>query len=101
MDRLGLYVNKLYVGLIGGIIGPWFGLFIFYLVTSFGKSVSHFVDVVTLNPDTNSGIIAICSVFNLGLFFLVLNRNYVKAAQGVILATLFYSCVVVYFKYIA
>ena len=101
MDRLGLYVNKIYVGLIAGLIGPWIGFFIFYLITSFDQSLSQFVEVVTLSSDTNSGVISICSIFNLGIFFLALNRNYVRAAQGVIFATLVFAAVVVYFKYIA
>jgi hypothetical protein len=101
MDRLGLYVNKIYVGLLAGLIGPWFGFFLFYLITSFDQTMSQFVDTVTQNSDTYSGVISICSIFNLGIFFLALNRNYVRAAQGVIFATLTFSAVVVYFKYLA
>ena len=101
MDRLGLLFNKLYVGLVAGLVGPWIGFLIFYAITAiaFDQSLAQFTDQVFKNASSNSGTIAISCVFNLALFFLVLNRNYLKAAQGVILATFFYAALVVYFKY--
>jgi len=101
MDRLGLFFNKLYVGLLAGLIGPWLGFLVFYLITAlaFDQSLAQFTDQVFKNASSNSGTIAVSSIFNLGLFFLVLNRNYLKAAQGVILATFIYAAIVVFFKY--
>lgn len=103
MDRLGLYANKIYVGLILGLLGPCFGFFIFYIITNiaYDYSLSRFIELVLSNSASNSGTIAISSIFNLGLFFLTLNRNYLKATQGVILATFIYAAIVVYYKYVS
>lgn len=101
MDRLGLYVNKMYMGLILGLLGPCLGFFLFFLITNlaYGYTLSRFIELVFSNSSSHSATIAISSVFNLGLFFLTLNRNYLKATQGVILATFIYAAIMLYFKY--
>lgn len=101
MDELGLKVNKRWLGFLSGIIGPWIGFVIFYLILGGDWKFIEFFWFVIRTTDTSSAIISVSAILNLAVFFWTLNRNYLKATQGVIFATLVYATLVVYFKYVA
>jgi len=101
MDVAPDQINKLWIGLIAGLIGPIFGFFAFYLIAAFDRTFFGFVKMIGENSSTHSGIISICLIFNLVFFFLFLRKDFYRAAQGVIMATFIYAPFVVYFKYVA
>lgn len=45
-----------------------------------------------------SAVLSLCLIPNLGLFFLIVNKEYYKTSRGIILSTLIYGCVIVALK---
>ncbi|GAB5538527.1 MAG: hypothetical protein Salg2KO_06300 [Salibacteraceae bacterium] len=101
MGRLGTQLNKLWVGLIAGMIGPWIGAFLFYMITFSHKTLGEFVHNIVKTPSTHSALISISLLFNLVFFYLALRQEWYKATRGVITAVFIYAPFIVYFKYIA
>lgn len=99
MGMLDERLNKLSAGLVSGLIGPVFGYLSFYMITSSHRSFNEFNNMIIQNSDTHSGVIAISLIFNLVFFFAALQKDWLYAARGVILATLIYAPLVVFFKY--
>ena len=100
MDQLRGYLNKLWVGLAIGIVGPWIGYTLIYIITQPDNSfVGAFL--TAQKADLSAGIIAISSLLNLGFFLLAMQKNYLLAARGIILSTLVYAAIIVYLKYAA
>ncbi len=92
-------LNKTWIGLIAGLIGPVIGYLLFYLITSSHRTLMAFSKMILNNGDTHSAIISVSLIFNLVFFFAALRKDWLYAARGVILATLIYAPLVVYFKY--
>lgn len=99
MGSLNGRLNKLSVGLFAGLVGPVFGYLSFYLITSSHRPFGDFNKMILQNSDTHSGVIAISLIFNLVFFFAALQKDWLYAGRGVILATLIYAPLVVFFKY--
>jgi hypothetical protein len=100
MEKLSDSLNKLYVGFIAGLIGPWFGVLIFYAIFFNHKSIRAFALTILNNGSTHSGIIAVSLIFNLVFFYFAIRKEWYRAAQGVIMAVFCYAPFVVYFKYV-
>lgn len=101
MENLSTRLDRIWVGLTCGLIGPWFGLFIFYLIFFSSRSFYHFGLMMLNNGSTHSGLIAVSLIFNLVFFYIALQNNWFRAARGVIMAVFLYAPFVVYFKYVA
>jgi vacuolar-type H+-ATPase subunit I/STV1 len=91
-------LDKLWFGLLCGLLGPLLGMFIFYLLKFNDMPISGFLDVakdpLVLSPMLSIGAFMI----NLGLFFLFLNRGWNQPARGVILSTFIYCAIVLILK---
>lgn len=101
MDRLKPKLDKTVSGLIAGLIGPWFGLFIFYLIFFNDRPFAAFFRMIQIQSEAHSGIIAVSLVFNLVFFFSALQLDWYRAARGVIMSMFIYAPLVVYLKYAA
>lgn len=97
MDKL----NTIVAGLVAGLIGPWIGAFLFYIIMFNHKPISAFTQMIINTSSTHSALLSVSLVFNLAFFFLALQRDMYHAARGVILAVFLYAPFVVYFKYVA
>ncbi len=101
MEIINYKFNKLWVGLIAGLVGPLFGFIAFYAIAASHLTFSGFVKMIVNNSSAHSGIISVCLIFNLVFFYIALRKDFYRAAQGVIMATFLYAPFVVYFKYVA
>jgi hypothetical protein len=89
--------NKLWIGIIAGVIAPFIGLLIYWQI-SFGiMSFKSFWNNVS-KPDTLAAVISLCLIANLAAFYLFLNKEMLRAVQGVIAATLCFGFYILYLK---
>lgn len=99
MDKLGVRLNRMWVGIVAGMIGPVVGFYIFYLVTYSSRPFDAFVQMIINTSDTHPGIISVSLLFNLILFLGCMQLNWYYAARGLIASVFFYAPLVIYFKY--
>lgn len=91
--------NKFWIGLVLGVVLP---LVIFHLVYLIGYSKTPFGEflefafVIRALPK----IVSLCAIPNLAVFYLFLNKEYWRATQGVIAATLLCTLAVVVIKFL-
>ena len=91
--------NRIYYGVICGIIGPVIGFWIFYLMQFSHKSPGSFIELFLATKVIQSKILSLSLIFNLGLFFLFLKFDFRSAALGVLYATFAYIPVILYLKF--
>lgn len=91
--------NKLYVGIISGILLPLLFLFIFF---EFKKNdyglfeyIGHSFQIKILPK-----LISLSLIPNLVLFFVFIQRNFLKSARGVLLAMFMAGFVIILLKLI-
>ena len=92
-------LNRLWIGLIAGLIGPFIGYVLFYCITSSHMTFDAFNRFIIHNGSTHSGILSVSLIFNLSFFFAALHKDWYYTARGVIFATLLYAPLVVFLKY--
>jgi len=92
-------INNSYVGLVLGLVVPILSIFIAYLVNFRDvMTVSQFIDGV-LVLRIYAKMMAVAVYFgNVICFFLFIKLDWLKAARGVLLATIVYSFIVLLFK---
>ncbi|MFN5024600.1 MAG: hypothetical protein ACK4Y6_05000, partial [Bacteroidota bacterium] len=77
--------DKLYIGIITGILAPLAGVVIFYAINFSGEPMLEFL-TASIKNKLLSPLLSLCAVINLGLFYLYLQFNYLYSARGVILS---------------
>jgi len=92
--------NKLWIGLVLGLLGPFLGFVTFYLITSTHQPFDAFVQMILNRSETHSGIISVSLLFNLVFFYLALRQEWYLTVRGVIMATFIYAPFVVLLKYV-
>jgi len=92
-------INNSYVGTILGFIFPILSILIAYLVNFRDEmSISQFIDGV-LVLKIYAKMMAVAVYFgNVVCFFLFIKLDWLKAARGVLLATIVYSFIVLLFR---
>lgn len=92
--------NQVYLGIIFGIIGPFIGFWIFYLMQfSDRKSPMGYIELFLTVNEIQSKILSLSLIFNLALFFILLKFDFRSAALGILYATFLYIPVVLYLKF--
>lgn len=82
--------DKLYIGLLAGLIAPFFVIALLYLVRFHDRSVSTFIEQAFLLK-VHLKLISIGVFFsNLGLFYLFMRFNKNNASKGVIMSVILY-----------
>jgi hypothetical protein len=92
--------DRFWVGLLPSLIAPLFSLFFFYLLQMKQMSWQQYVAYVQM-PDILSKVLSFGCVLNLGIFFLLINRDYFNAGRGAVAATILYIIPVIYLKFFA
>ena len=91
--------NSIYVGLIIGFIAPIITSYGFYLYNF--KFYGFLIFLKKLEQmNSISGLISLCAISNLLIFFAFIQLNLIYSARGVVFSTVFYAFVVVIFKFI-
>lgn len=90
--------KQLILGIVIGFLAPQLILF--------GVKVYEFPDmsfILFLRTGFSTGVISpwlkIATLFNLAPFFLLLNANRMRSAQGVLLATIVYGLIIAYLTF--
>jgi hypothetical protein len=93
LDKL----DKMWIGTLLGIISPIIVLTLFYLINythiSFYGFLSKYMEHKALIP-----LFSLCTIINLGIFFLFIYTEKYYAARGIIFSTLIYAIIVFAFK---
>jgi len=100
--------DKRWIGITIGLVAPLLVLLVVFILNvrkygGMGNYISYLEKVglyIDFFGDFVSPQISLCAIINLGIFFLFIWKNLLRSAQGVIMATLIYTMVVVIFKYI-
>jgi len=91
-------INNSYVGTLIGLIVPVLTIFIAYwLKASHEISIHQFVDGVQYLQIYVKMITVSVYFSNVVSFFLFINLDWLKAARGVLLATIIYTFVILFF----
>ena len=93
MQKLDSFVFGLFTGLAGGGVG----MFIYYLLQFHNMDFKDFI-VFAKQPSILSPLISLGAIFDLGLFFLYLNRHWAKASRGVIFSLFIFVIMVAILK---
>lgn len=99
MEGLKVKLDKIWFGLLCGIIGPMI-LFSAYHLIKYGHMGLHRFVHYLETEGTFSPRISLCVILNLGLFFTFYWTKMDKAAKGIIGATFLFAFLVVYLKVI-
>lgn len=93
------FPDKLSLGILLGLLGPFLALMGFYVVKF---SSIPFVEFLKTAFDKGmlSPLLSLCAIVNLGLFYLLLQTNRLYAARGVILSTIVIGFVIVMLKFV-
>lgn len=87
--------NKQIVGFLGGIIVPFLTTYLIYRVRYFGgRSFIDFINAM-LSLSSFGKLLSLSVVPNLLLFFLAIWTDRLKAARGVLIATILFGIVMV------
>lgn len=90
--------DKFIAGFVSGLMGPFFGLLVYWKLNFSLMTFEGFWSNVS-GSSSLSALISICLIANLLFFYLFLNRDMMKATRGVIGATLVYGLVMIYLKF--
>ena len=87
-------------GFIPGVVLPWIGFYIYYLLFFRYMGLHSFINHLTRINMTVS-VLSLGVILNLVLFFFFYQKEWDRSARGVIAATFIYAGFVVYFKVLA
>ncbi len=92
-------INKdsFWIGFIPGLIAPFAGGFIFYLLFFRYMYFENFIRHIS-NTSQWISVLSLGVILNLGLFFLFYQKEKDRSAKGVLAATFIYAFIAVYFK---
>jgi hypothetical protein len=91
------WYNRFLTGFITGLLLPFFGAAIFYLIF-FGYMDVNFFLRHLLQTGYWLSVLSLGVILNLGAFFLFLHWQAEKAAGGVLAATFIFALLAVYFN---
>ena len=81
-------LNNIYIGIIAGLIGIMIGFFILGWVWSFtnGDSITYFINNIVMKSLLyRDSILTVCTLFNIGIFYLALRKEMWKFCRGIML----------------
>ncbi len=90
--------KQLLIGLAAGLVTPFAGLFVYWLFNwthmSFIPGFFNFLH----DRRMIAAHLSLACILNLPLFYLLINKDRYKMAQGIILGTLLYAFYIFYYK---
>lgn len=93
-------LNKIWIGLILGMIAPMLSVLGFYKYTYGHLPFMDFVDIM-MQSNVYVQLLSICVVPNLLLFFIFIWTNRLSSARGILFATFIYAFVIFGLKFFA
>lgn len=89
--------DKVWFGLITGLVLPFMVMMIFYLSTYATYTIPDFLMKMVL-AEIFFPLLSLCAIINLGTFFFFYMTQNDRAARGVILATMIFAFAVLIYK---
>ncbi|HLG33459.1 MAG TPA: hypothetical protein VI757_01150 [Bacteroidia bacterium] len=86
-------------GFISGLVAPFIGLYVYYLLSFRYMSLRSFIMRIT-ELGLLSGVISLSLIANLVLFFWFIRIKADNSSYGVIGATFIYGLIIVYLKFL-
>ena len=86
-------------GFISGLVAPFIGLYVYYLLSFRYMSLRSFIMRIT-ELGLLSGVISLSLIANLVLFFWFIRIKADNSSYGVIGATFIYGLIIVYLKFV-
>lgn len=90
--------DDLKLGLILGILAPAFTMLAVYVIWFTQYDFSELLDFL-LQKRLFTKIVSLCVLPNLALFFVFLNKNFYRAARGILMATIIFAIFVFVTKF--
>jgi hypothetical protein len=91
-------LNKLWIGVIAGLIAPSVTLWLYYIINYRKLTIAHFIDYLRLG-NTYTPLISLCVLANLAVFYPFIWKEKWSAAKGVIGATFIWATLVLFLKF--
>jgi hypothetical protein len=92
-------LNKLYIGLIAGIVFPLFWYSLYWLFFQRNIVIEETEIKYLANLELMLNVFKICCGLNLILFYLSLNRKMVAFSKGIIASVLIYALIIAYITF--
>ncbi len=93
------FKNSVWLGLMLGLVLPALAPLVFFILQKASTDLLNFIKELSAQGLLLK-MLSIGAMLNLGAFFLFINQNRVKVAQGVILATFVYTFLVLLSKFL-
>ena len=101
MTREKKNLDSIVAGFVPGLIVPVIAAYLFYLSQNSAmrfSEFSHFIAYI-FKYHLATKVLSVALIANLSIFFLFLQTNRYKSARGVILATLLYAVVSLFYMF--
>ncbi len=90
--------DKFWIGTLIGLLSPQFFIFLYWLFEySYMGYIPRFYQYLLMGK-VMSPVISLCCIPNVGLLFLLMNKNLYRCGKGIILATILYGFLILYLK---
>jgi hypothetical protein len=88
------------VGLVIGLLLPFLGVFIMYLLWGHGAGFGNFLHSLTRLKDLAGKVFTLGLLINLAPFLYCMNKHYDHTMRGIVIATVLYAVLIVLIKYV-
>jgi hypothetical protein len=92
-------LNKLYIGLLAGLISPLFWYFLYWIFFQRNVQFDEGDIKYLTNMELMLNVFKICCGLNLIWFYLSLNRKMVAFSKGIIASVLIYALIIAYITF--
>ena len=93
-------INKTWIGIIFGIVGPFIGFSLYYFVHFTNYTFERYVITFLDKSDIQAPILAMSIIFNALLFFGSNKLKTLNLSRGILLGTILYVPIMIYLKFI-
>ena len=94
-------LDKVYIGFIAGIVGIVCGFFALGLAWSItnGDSITYFINNIAMKSLLyRDSILTVCTLFNIGIFYLALRKEMWKFCRGIMFIILLSVPLIIWFQ---
>jgi len=92
--------NVSLLGLLIGLVMPFTGMLIIYLIKFGGESFESFFSILTRNFDAAAMVLSLSILANIIPFIYYTNRRLDLTARGILIATMLYAILIVLLKFV-
>ncbi len=90
--------DKIWIGLVSGMLAPFITFMLYYFINYRYMDARSFISFLKLG-DAYTGIVSLCVLANLGVFYLFIWKEKYLGARGVLGATFIWAAFVLYLKF--